>query len=161
MKQEMSLYFPAQTYWTPSQSYGYDFFLSFVSTIIMTCWRSSHGNDEVAHLYLEWPAQLEEDQCLLTHDLRSHSFHNMPVQTSSCWHYSFHIVACMPLIRRVLVQMIGFIYQVVTHSLLITLIHRLYNAVSHLHQLKFTVAHSLGFSVHTSRFPATDVDAQL
>jgi hypothetical protein len=52
-------------------------------------------------------------------------------------------------------------YQVVTHSLLITLIHRLYNAVSHIHQLKSAVAHALGFSVHTSRFPATDVDAQL
>jgi hypothetical protein len=46
-------------------------------------------------------------------------------------------------------------YQVVTHSLLITLIHRLYSALSHLHQLKFTVAHALGFSVHTSRFRTT------
>jgi hypothetical protein len=52
-------------------------------------------------------------------------------------------------------------YQMVTHSLLITLIHRLYNGVSHLHQLESTVAHALGFSVHTSRFPATDVDAPL
>jgi hypothetical protein len=55
----------------------------------------------------------------------------------------------------------GIYYQVVTHSLLITLTQWQYNAVSHLHQLKFTVAHALGFSVHTSRFPATDVDAQL
>jgi hypothetical protein len=45
-------------------------------------------------------------------------------------------------------------YQAVTHSLIITLIHSLY-------QLNSAVAHALGFSVHTSRFPATDVDAQL
>jgi hypothetical protein len=29
-----------------------------------------------------------------------------------------------------------------------------------LHQFKFTVAHALGFSVHTSHLPATDLDAQ-
>jgi hypothetical protein len=32
--------------------------------------------------------------------------------------------------------------------------------MSHLHQLQFTVAHTLGFSVSTSHFPATDLDAQ-
>jgi hypothetical protein len=48
------------------------------------------------------------------------------------------------------------------HSLLgvITLTHRQYSAISCLHQLQFTVAHALGFSVSTSRFPATDLDAQ-
>jgi hypothetical protein len=52
-------------------------------------------------------------------------------------------------------------YQVVTHSHLITHTHSLYSFISLLHQLKFTAAHALEFSVHTSRFPATDVDAQL
>jgi hypothetical protein len=32
--------------------------------------------------------------------------------------------------------------------------------MSRLHQLKFTVAHALGFSRSTSRLSATDVDAQ-
>jgi hypothetical protein len=32
--------------------------------------------------------------------------------------------------------------------------------MSRLHQLQFTVAHALGFSVSTSRFPGTDLDAQ-
>jgi hypothetical protein len=50
--------------------------------------------------------------------------------------------------------------QLVTHSLIITCTHRLYSAVSHLHQLQSTVARTLGFSVHTSRLSATDVDAQ-
>jgi hypothetical protein len=49
--------------------------------------------------------------------------------------------------------------QLVTHSVVITLTQRQYSAVSHLHQLQFTVAHALGFSVSTSRFPATDLDA--
>jgi hypothetical protein len=89
MKREMSHIFPHKLNWTPSQSYMYDFFLSIVSAIITTCWRASHGNCEVTHLYVDWPAQLEEDQCLLTHKLRAHSFHNMPVQTSSCWQIHF------------------------------------------------------------------------
>jgi hypothetical protein len=33
--------------------------------------------------------------------------------------------------------------------------------MSRLHTLQSTVAHALGFSVHTSRLPSTDVDAQL
>jgi hypothetical protein len=33
-------------------------------------------------------------------------------------------------------------------------LHRQYSAVSHLHQLKFTAAHTLGFSCSTSRLPA-------
>jgi hypothetical protein len=53
-------------------------------------------------------------------------------------------------------------YQMVTHSLInYTQTHRQYSAVSHLHQLQFTAAHALGFSVHTSRLPATDLDVQL
>jgi hypothetical protein len=52
-------------------------------------------------------------------------------------------------------------YQVVTPSLIITRTHRLYSAVSHLHQLQSTVAHALGFSPSASRFPATDLDAQI
>jgi hypothetical protein len=31
--------------------------------------------------------------------------------------------------------------------------------MSPLHQLQFTVAHAIGFSVYTNRFPATDLDA--
>jgi hypothetical protein len=50
--------------------------------------------------------------------------------------------------------------QLVTHSLIITLKYSLYSAVSHLHQLKFTIAHALGFSLSTSRLLVTDVDAQ-
>jgi hypothetical protein len=52
-------------------------------------------------------------------------------------------------------------YQVVTHSLLISLIHSLYRFIFRSDTLQSTIAHALGFSVHTSRFPATDVDAQL
>jgi hypothetical protein len=40
-------------------------------------------------------------------------------------------------------------------------LHRQYSAVSHLHTLQSTVAHTLGFSRSTSRLPAVDVDAQL
>jgi extradiol dioxygenase family protein len=39
-------------------------------------------------------------------------------------------------------------YQVVTHSLLITLTHRLYSFISRSDTLQSTVAHALGFSVH-------------
>jgi hypothetical protein len=51
-------------------------------------------------------------------------------------------------------------YQLVTHSVVIILIYRQYSAISHLHQLQFTVAHALGFSVSTGRFPTTDLDIQ-
>jgi hypothetical protein len=51
-------------------------------------------------------------------------------------------------------------YQLVTHSLIITLKHRQYSAMSSLHQLQFTFAHALGFSCSTSRLLATDADAQ-
>jgi hypothetical protein len=50
--------------------------------------------------------------------------------------------------------------QLVTHSLTITRKHRQYSAMSRLHQLQFTIADALGFSVSISRFPATDLNAQ-
>jgi hypothetical protein len=65
---------------------------------------------------------------------------------------------CRSQIRRVLVQTTGFISSWVIRSLVITLTHRQYSAV--LHQLQFTVAHTLGFSVSTIHFPATDLDTQ-
>jgi hypothetical protein len=85
-----------------------------------------------------------------------------------------HIVMCMPLIRRVLVQMIGFInsrlhpllYGCETWSLTLREERRLrvfenrVSAVPHLHTLQYTVAHALGFSRSTSRLSATDLDAQ-
>jgi hypothetical protein len=71
------------------------------------------------------------------------------------------IVTCKSLIRRVLVRMIGCIIRWVTHSLVITLTHRQHSAVSRLYQLQFTVAHALGYSVSTSRFPATDLDTTI
>jgi hypothetical protein len=43
----------------------------------------------------------------------------------------------------------------VAHSPLITLTHRQYSAISHLHTFQFTVAHVLGFPVSTSRLLAT------
>jgi hypothetical protein len=52
-------------------------------------------------------------------------------------------------------------YQLVKQTLTITLIQWLYSAVSHLHSSQSTAAHALGFSVHTSRLPATDLEAQL
>jgi hypothetical protein len=51
-------------------------------------------------------------------------------------------------------------YQLVTHSLIIALTHRQYSVISRLYTLLFTVANPLGFSVATSRFPATDLEAQ-
>jgi hypothetical protein len=51
--------------------------------------------------------------------------------------------------------MIGFITTSVTHSLLITLKYKQYSAIADLHRLQFTVANALGFSVSTSRLPAT------
>jgi hypothetical protein len=56
--------------------------------------------------------------------------------------------------------MIGFISSWVTLSLIIELAYRLYKSVTHLHNLQFTVAHALGCSVSTSRFPATDLYTQ-
>jgi hypothetical protein len=52
-------------------------------------------------------------------------------------------------------------YQAVTHSLINYTYTMAIQFISRLHQLKSTAAHALGFSVHTSRFPATDVDAPL
>jgi hypothetical protein len=69
----------------------------------------------------------------------------------TCWGYT-------PLIGRVLIRMIGFISSWVPDSPLITLIHRQYSAVAHLHHLHFTVAHALGFSVSASRLLATDLN---
>jgi hypothetical protein len=51
-------------------------------------------------------------------------------------------------------------YQLVTYSLVITLKYRQYSAISHLQQLQFTITHTLGFSVPTSCFPATALNAQ-
>jgi hypothetical protein len=67
----------------------------------------------------------------------------------------FNNVTCTSLIRRALVRLIGYIIGWFTHSLLITLTHRLCSAISRLHQLEFIVAHALGFLVSTSHFPAT------
>jgi hypothetical protein len=67
---------------------------------------------------------------------------------------------CTPLIKTGSSSDDWIYYQLVTHSVVITLTHRQYGAVSHLHRLQFTVAHALGFSVHTSHLPGTDVDAQ-
>jgi hypothetical protein len=53
-----------------------------------------------------------------------------------------------PLIRRVIVRMIGFISRWVTHPPVITLTHRQRSAIAHLHPLQFTVAHALGFCLH-------------
>jgi hypothetical protein len=62
------------------------------------------------------------------------------------------------LIRRVLIRMIGFIRTWVTHSRLITLTHRQYSTIAHLHTLQTTVAYALGFPVSTIRFPAADLN---
>jgi hypothetical protein len=52
-------------------------------------------------------------------------------------------------------------YQLVTHSLInYTYTQAIQFYVSHLHTLQSTAAHALGFSVHTSRLPAMDLDAQ-
>jgi hypothetical protein len=64
-----------------------------------------------------------------------------------------------PLIRRVLVRMIGFIIRwLQTHSHL--RLHTGNTVLFRLHSLQSTVAHALGFSVSTNRFPATDLDAE-
>jgi hypothetical protein len=51
--------------------------------------------------------------------------------------------------------MIGFISSYVTHVLLVTLTHRQYSTIAHLHHLQITVAHALGFPVSISRLLAT------
>jgi hypothetical protein len=66
----------------------------------------------------------------------------------------------MPLIRRVLVRMIGFINALVTHSLLITFKYRQNSAIVHLHTFQFTGAGTMGFFVSTCCFPATDLNTQ-
>jgi hypothetical protein len=59
-----------------------------------------------------------------------------------------------PLIRRVLVRVIGFI------SSCVTLTHRQYSAIADTHTFQFTIAHALGFSLSTSRLLAMDFDTQ-
>jgi hypothetical protein len=49
--------------------------------------------------------------------------------------------------------MIGFISTLVT----VSLNYNYYSAISDLHNLQFTVAHALGFSVSTTRLLATDL----
>jgi hypothetical protein len=71
-----------------------------------------------------------------------------------------NIVTCTPLIRWVLVRMIGFISSWDTHSLLIMLTYRPNSAITRLHNVQFTIAHALGFSVFTSRFPAMDLNTE-
>jgi hypothetical protein len=61
--------------------------------------------------------------------------------------------------QRVLVRMIGFISISVTHSLSIILKYRQYSAIADLHNLAFTVAHALWFSVSTSLL-ATDLNTE-
>jgi hypothetical protein len=65
-----------------------------------------------------------------------------------------------PLIRRVLVRLIGFISSWVTHSLVITPTYMSFSAISVLRTFQITVAHALGFSVSTSRLLAMDLDTQ-
>jgi hypothetical protein len=55
----------------------------------------------------------------------------------------YHIVMCMPLIRWVLIQMIGFISGWVTGSLVIMITYKSYSAITVLHTLQFTVLHAL------------------
>jgi hypothetical protein len=52
--------------------------------------------------------------------------------------------------------MIGFISASVTSSLN----HTYYSAIADLHTFQFTVAHTLGFSVSTSRLLATDLNTE-
>jgi hypothetical protein len=66
----------------------------------------------------------------------------------------------MPLIRRVLVWMMGFVSGWITHSLLITLRYSPYSAIADLHTLQHTVARALGFFVFTSRLIAMDLNTE-
>jgi hypothetical protein len=59
---------------------------------------------------------------------------------------------------QVLARMIGFISTSVTRSPWITLKYRQYSAVADLHNLHFTVAHAVGFSVFTIRLLVTDLN---
>jgi hypothetical protein len=52
--------------------------------------------------------------------------------------------------------MIGFI----TNSVTVPLNYNLYSAVADLHNFQSTVAHTLGFSVFTSRLLATDLNTE-
>jgi hypothetical protein len=70
------------------------------------------------------------------------------------------IILYMPLVRWVLVRMIGFISSLVTHSLLVTLTRRQYSAVADIHTFQFTIAHTLGFSLSSSHLLAMDFDTQ-
>jgi hypothetical protein len=57
---------------------------------------------------------------------------------------------------RVLVRIIWFISTSVT----ISLNYNQYSAITDLHNLQFTVAHALGFSVSTSLVPVTELDTE-
>jgi hypothetical protein len=52
--------------------------------------------------------------------------------------------------------MIGF----VSTSVTVSLNYNRYSAIDDLHNLQFTVAHALGFSVFTSRLLATDLNTE-
>jgi hypothetical protein len=81
----------------------------------------------------------------------------IPLLTPKCDVFKWYT----PLIRRVLVLMIGFISSWVTPSLLVTLTHKQYSAIAYIYTLQFTVAHALGFSLSTRRLLATDFDTEL
>jgi hypothetical protein len=55
----------------------------------------------------------------------------------------------------------GFISSWVIHSLLSTLTHRQYSAITHLHTFQFTVAHALGFPVYTSCLLAINLNTRI
>jgi hypothetical protein len=57
---------------------------------------------------------------------------------------------------RVLVRMIG----VISTSATISFNYNWYNAIADLHTFPFTVAHTLGFCVYTSRFLETDLNTE-
>jgi predicted deacylase len=50
--------------------------------------------------------------------------------------------------------------QLVTQSLVVTLIYKQCTAIVDLHRLQSTVAHALGFSISTSRLPAMALNTQ-
>jgi hypothetical protein len=75
----------------------------------------------------------------------------------------WYVVWYTPLIRRFLFRMIGFISRYVTHALLITLTHRKFSAIADLHSFhyfQFTVTHTLGFPVSTSRLLAMNLNRE-
>jgi hypothetical protein len=72
-------------------------------------------------------------------------------------HWFTIVVTCRGDYRRVLDWMIGFIapYTFTARD------YRQYGAIADLHTLRFTVTHTLGFSVFTSRILATDLSVSL